>query len=266
MKFQRVAYWGLPFVYMNFESIRCSDAEVDLWLGWQGDCVLRLRGRPLGNGDCRSVKGEMGKGWTIVAAKFAGKIDRRRLGALAVLILESVLVSVLLSSYNYGYSPRNSTAGKISATAAADPGATESDWFAAVPVLEKTDRVIYPYSVIPGGIRNSAELRNAVAHDDTVAQHYADFNLRNARVMQLRENSRCIRFLSHRQPDLLDEESAESAGGGNGGNGRRAHGQSSLWEPAFGRSHRAGTCKRAPAGSDGNSGGWRAFGGSGILE
>ncbi|MGB8801039.1 MAG: hypothetical protein WCC97_10150 [Candidatus Acidiferrales bacterium] len=138
----------------------------------------------------------MGKGWTIVAAKFAGKIDRRRLGALAVLILESVLVSVLLSSYNYGYSPRNSTAGKISATAAADPGATESDWFAAVPVLEKTDRVIYPYSVIPGGVRNSAELRNAVAHDDTVAQHYADFNLRNARVMQLRE-TRAV-FVSYR--------------------------------------------------------------------
>jgi hypothetical protein len=90
----------------------------------------------------------MGKGWTI-AAKFAGKIDRRRLGALAVLILESVLVSILLS-YNYGYSPRSSTAGKVSATAAAGARATDSDWFTPAPVLEKSDRVLYPYSVIPG--------------------------------------------------------------------------------------------------------------------
>ncbi len=138
----------------------------------------------------------MGKGWTIVAAKFAGKIDRRRLGALAVLILESVLVSVLLSPYNYGYSPRNFTAGKVSATAAADAEATKSDWFAPIPVLEKTDRVFYPYSVIPGGVRNSAELRDAVAHDDTVAQHYADFKLGNARVAQLRE-ARAV-FVSYR--------------------------------------------------------------------
>jgi hypothetical protein len=107
----------------------------------------------------------MGKCWTI-AAKFAGKIDRRRLGALAVLILESVVVSVVLPSYNYGYSPRNSTAEKISATATAAAGPTDSDWFAPAPVLGKTDRLLYPYSVIPGGVRNTAELRNAVAHDD----------------------------------------------------------------------------------------------------
>jgi hypothetical protein len=135
----------------------------------------------------------MGKGWTI-AAKFAGKIDRRRLGALAVLILESVVVSAALASYNYGHSPRNSTVGNLSATATA--GARDSNWFAQTPELGKTDRVLYPYSVIPGGVRNTAELRNAVAHDDTVAQHYADFNLGNARVVQLRE-ARAV-FVSYR--------------------------------------------------------------------
>jgi hypothetical protein len=135
----------------------------------------------------------MGKGWTI-AAKSAGKIDRRRLGALAVVILESVVVSAVLASYNYGDSPRNSTVGNLSATATA--GASDSDWFAPTPELGRTDRVLYPYSVIPGGVRNTAELRNAVAHDDTVAQHYADFNLGNARVVQLRE-ARAV-FVSYR--------------------------------------------------------------------
>src|SRR5579863_8422642 len=134
----------------------------------------------------------MGKGWTI-AAEFAGKIDRRRLGALSILLLESVLVSSVLPD-NYGYGQRTSTDRNVCAASHQAPA--DSNWFAPNPELEKTDRVLYPYSVIPGGVRNSAELRNAVARDDTVAQHYADFNLGNARVMQLRE-ARAV-FVSYR--------------------------------------------------------------------
>jgi hypothetical protein len=115
------------------------------------------------------------------------------LGALAVLILESVLVSVV-PSYNYGHSPHTSTDAKVFATSTV--GANYSDWFAPAPRLDKTDRVLYSYSVIPGGVRNSAELPNAVTHDETVAQHYADFNVGNARVMQLRE-ARAV-FVSYR--------------------------------------------------------------------
>jgi hypothetical protein len=149
-------------------------------------------GKTVGNGDCRTEQGEMGKGWTI-AARFAAKIDRRRLGALAVLFLEGVLVSLVLS-YNHGYSTSISTDRRTSATFTA--GATDPDWFAPVPALDKTDRVFYPYSVIPGGVKNSAELRNAVAHDDTVARHYADFNLGNARVTRL-SDARAV-FVSYR--------------------------------------------------------------------
>jgi len=125
----------------------------------------------------------MGKGWTL-AAKFAEKIDRRRLGALAVLILESVLVSVVIP-HNYGSALRTSTDGNTRAASAQAPAV--NDWLTTHLELRKSDRVLYPYSVIPGGAQNSAELHNAVAHDATVAQHYADFNLNNARVTQLRE-------------------------------------------------------------------------------
>jgi hypothetical protein len=128
-------------------------------------------------------KGEMGKCWTI-AAKFAAKLDRRRLGALAVLLLESLLVSVVLSC-NYGYAHRTSTDGDVSAGLQQDR--TDRDWFARAPELAKTDRTLYPYSVIPGGVRNSAELRNAVAHDEVVARHYSDFDLRRVHVARLKE-------------------------------------------------------------------------------
>jgi hypothetical protein len=134
----------------------------------------------------------MGKGWT-VAARFAGKTDRRRLGALAVLFLESVLVSVVLP-YNYGYAHRTSTDGNVSTVLQQAPSG--SDWFALTPELDETDRMLYPYSVIPGGVRNSAELRNAVAHDEVVARHYSDFDLREVRVARLQE-ARAV-FVSYR--------------------------------------------------------------------
>ena len=123
----------------------------------------------------------MGKGWTI-AAKFAEKIDRRHVGALAVLLLEIVLVSVALP-YNYGEAHGSSTVGN--ASPALKQASIDSDWFAPTPKLDKTDGVLYPYSVIPGGVRSSSELRNAVAHDEVVARHYSDFALREVRVTRL---------------------------------------------------------------------------------
>src|SRR5271170_7794431 len=134
----------------------------------------------------------MGKGWTL-AAEFAEKIDRRRLGALAFLLLESLLVSVALP-YNYDGGHRTSADWNVSAASKQAPA--DSNWFAPNPELDKTDRILYPYSVIPGGVRNSAELRNAVAHDDVVAQHYSDFDLRAVRLTRLKE-ARAV-FVSYR--------------------------------------------------------------------
>jgi hypothetical protein len=163
-----------------------------MWTGWQGDCVLRLRGTLSAMGIAEPYKGEMGKGWTN-AAKFAEKIDRRRVGALAVLFLEIVLVSVALP-YNHDQAPHSSTDGNASTALKETPAG--SDWLAPTLELQKTDRVLYAYSVIPGGVRNSAELRNAVAHDEVVARHYLDFNLREVRVTRLPETRAA--FVSYR--------------------------------------------------------------------
>jgi hypothetical protein len=143
-------------------------------------------------GIAEPYKGEMGKGWK-VAAKFAEKIDRRRVGALAVLFLEIVLVSVALP-YNHGQAQRSST--DWNASTARKNAPTDSDWLAPTPELDTTDRVLYPYSVIPGGVRSSAELRNALAHDEVVARHYSDFALREVRVTRLQE-ARAV-FVSYR--------------------------------------------------------------------
>lgn len=46
---------------------------------------------------------------------------------------------------------------------------------------------VYPYSVVPGGVRNPGALRDAVARDRAVARHFAQFDFQRARLERLRE-------------------------------------------------------------------------------
>lgn len=50
---------------------------------------------------------------------------------------------------------------------------------------QMSDRPVYPYSVVPGGVRDVAELKWAAAHDPVVRAHYAGFDYDNARVVRL---------------------------------------------------------------------------------
>lgn len=47
------------------------------------------------------------------------------------------------------------------------------------------ERPVYPYSLVPGGVRDVKELKWAVDHDPVIGAHYAGFNFRNARLVQL---------------------------------------------------------------------------------
>jgi hypothetical protein len=46
-------------------------------------------------------------------------------------------------------------------------------------------RPIFPYSVVPGGVRDAQELQKAAAADPIVAAHYADFRIAKSRTIQL---------------------------------------------------------------------------------
>ena len=112
-------------------------------------------------------------------AKFARKIDLRRLGALAVLTLGSLSIWIALtSSVNRQIAPDYTSlfrsAGQNTPQISLDPNGS--------------DRAVYPYSVIPGGVESGAELRNSVTRDPVVAKHYEDFYLERARVVRLSED------------------------------------------------------------------------------
>jgi len=51
----------------------------------------------------------------------------------------------------------------------------------------KNERLIYPYSVIPGGVLNSRELVREMSRDKVVAQHYANFETGKANVVNAEE-------------------------------------------------------------------------------
>lgn len=114
-------------------------------------------------------------------AKFAiTTIDCRRWGAMAVLLLESIFVWSILAP---SHAPvRTANIGDLTA---AHQTAKETDFSFQPAELAKHGRVLYPYSVIPGGAKNEGELRSAVVHDAIVASHYADFDLKKARVTRL---------------------------------------------------------------------------------
>lgn len=57
-------------------------------------------------------------------------------------------------------------------------------------------RIVYPYSVVPGGVSTPADLRERSEHDPLLAAHFAGFNFANARIIELGE-SRLV-YLSYR--------------------------------------------------------------------
>ena len=46
-------------------------------------------------------------------------------------------------------------------------------------------RPVFPYSVVPGGVRDAQELQKAASSDPVVGKHYSDFRINKARSIQL---------------------------------------------------------------------------------
>jgi hypothetical protein len=111
---------------------------------------------------------------------FAAVLDRGRLAAIALLLVEAVAVSVLVSPANV------QPAFFSSVQAASFALETPTTPFAASDSDSSPKQNFYPYSVIPGGASSAGELRNAIANDSIVRAHYADFAVANTRVEKLK--------------------------------------------------------------------------------
>jgi hypothetical protein len=68
-------------------------------------------------------------------------------------------------------------------------------------VQGRNRRVVYPYSVVPGGVKSADELQSAAAHDPVVAGHYLSFDYKHARLVQV--NQPKLVYLSYRRGDHI---------------------------------------------------------------
>lgn len=60
---------------------------------------------------------------------------------------------------------------------------------------------VYPYSVVPGGVKNLDELRTAAARDSVIRRHYSHFDFGHAKLIRLPETREV--FLSYRIRDTV---------------------------------------------------------------
>jgi hypothetical protein len=64
-------------------------------------------------------------------------------------------------------------------------------------IQARNRRLVYPYSVVPGGVRSADELREITTHDPIVAKHYAGFDYTRARVIEV-DHPRLV-YVSYRR-------------------------------------------------------------------
>jgi PEP-CTERM motif len=104
---------------------------------------------------------------------------RRLLRALFVVAAVTVLLSVVWKWR------RPQAAPTTPAPAVASSASNTPQLLAASAALEP--HRLFPYSVIPGGARSAAELKNALMNDPIAAAHYAGFDLSRTHVIHLRQ-------------------------------------------------------------------------------
>lgn len=111
-----------------------------------------------------------------------GKIPLRSLTAVAVFALASFFALLALTTNDKDRQlPIRGSRSEGSSVAALLPVSL----FTRSAESELNRRRLFPYSVVPGGVENATELKNAVAHDPVVAAHFVGFDLRKARIIRL---------------------------------------------------------------------------------
>jgi hypothetical protein len=119
---------------------------------------------------------------------FAG-VAIRSLGFL-LLVVGSVLILRWVSDKSYSYPSQ----WRVTSSQRAFEF---SDGAPSYGIQSRNRRLVYSYSVIPGGVRSAAELREIAKHDPVVAAHYSGFDYDRARVIEV-DHPRLV-YVSYRK-------------------------------------------------------------------
>jgi hypothetical protein len=108
-----------------------------------------------------------------------------RLGLLAALAVVCSLGLVVSGPRQLGGIEHSAAISTPGTTQATHSSVSPRDSRLPATYSGRPGRVIYPYSVIPGGVQTVQELKTAIAQDPVVSSHYAVFHLSRTRIIRL---------------------------------------------------------------------------------
>ena len=119
--------------------------------------------------------------------------DRLRRVSLAFLVL--VFVGFTAWWIASGFHRSSSSVDALNVDSSQNLAALAVNSFSSTPGPEGR-QVVYPYSVVPGGVRSPEDLHQASLHDRVVGRHFSGFDFRRAQVVEL-QKARLV-YLSYR--------------------------------------------------------------------
>ncbi|PYV44870.1 MAG: hypothetical protein DMG94_12850, partial [Acidobacteria bacterium] len=108
------------------------------------------------------------------------------------------LIAACVAAVQWGFQQDSINAeffGRRAHSAPKDVSALAS--FQPSSIQSRNRRLVYPYSIVPGGIASVAELHQAADHDAVVGEHYQGFDYSRARVIEVKEPR--LVYLSYRR-------------------------------------------------------------------
>jgi hypothetical protein len=125
---------------------------------------------------------------------------------LAALGLVAVILALwywwFLSPHSRHLAPTRAFAPKATSTTLDNSSGVS--WQEAPPQIYAEDgsgRAVFPYSVVPGGIRSAQDLADAAKNDAVVAEHYGNFRVRSVHAIRLKKDRRA--YVSYRLGDHI---------------------------------------------------------------
>jgi hypothetical protein len=103
-------------------------------------------------------------------------------------------------SSNLSHSPSGKTGSGLPRSQRGD-NASQVRQPDSTPLAHGVKRLVYPYSVIRGGVANPEELKHVMEHDAVVSRHFKGFDYQRARVVQVSEKQ--AMYVSYRIGDRV---------------------------------------------------------------
>jgi PEP-CTERM motif-containing protein len=123
-----------------------------------------------------------------------GRIGRVSLALLALVLVGFTAWWIASGIHHSSSSLDGLNSDPTPASSSENPTLGASSFSSASPT--QGGRVVYPYSVVPGGVRSPEDLHQASVRDRVVGQHFSGFNFSRAKVVEL-DQPRLV-YLSYR--------------------------------------------------------------------